>query len=110
MILKLKQNGTDAGRYTVYRGRSNVKDVGKVLEFNEERELDTYDNDTCNQFNGTDGLIFPPFLKDTDEVWAFEHNLCKSFAVKFQSKSVYEDIQTSRFALDIPDVKVCLGS
>lgn len=104
----MKQNGTDAGRYTVYRGRSSIKDVGKVLEFNEERELDTYDNDTCNQFNGTDGLIFPPFLKDSDEIWAFEHNLCKSFAVKFQSKSEYEDVQTSRFALDIPDVKVCL--
>ncbi|XP_063708634.1 sensory neuron membrane protein 1-like [Culicoides brevitarsis] len=99
------QNHTDAGRYSVYRGRTNVKDVGKIIEYNNELELDTYENDTCNQFNGTDGLIFPPFLKETDEIWAFEHSLCRSFAVKFQSKSSFEDIQTSRFALEIPDVK-----
>lgn len=68
--------------------------------------MTTYEDDKCNQFNGTDGLIFPPFLKDTELIWAFEHNLCRSFALKYESKSSYNDIDTSRFVLDLPDVQV----
>lgn len=49
----------------------NIKELGKILSFNDEPQIDVYDGDSCNEIRGTDSTIFHPFLSNTDKLWAF---------------------------------------
>ncbi|KAJ6632868.1 Sensory neuron membrane protein 1 [Pseudolycoriella hygida] len=97
-------NGTSAGRFKTYRGVKNVHDLGRVIEYNEEPELDIWDGDECNQIRGTESSIFPPFTAKEDGLWAFESNICRSMKAKYQRPSKYRGIPTLRYALDLGDI------
>lgn len=81
-----------------------MKDVGRILEVDGEAEMDFWDGDECNQYKGTDGLIFPPFSSPEDGVWAHEKAICRSMGVKFEKKSRYRGISTHFFTLDLGDI------
>lgn len=59
----LQANNTDLGKFTVYRGKNVSHDIGRVVSFNDDTEMDVWDADECNQYVGTDSTIFPPFMK-----------------------------------------------
>lgn len=75
----------------------NISDVGRVVSFNGDEELDTYDGEECNEIKGTDGLFFPPFLTKDTKVWAFAYPICRSISMWFQHKSSYKKVALSRF-------------
>lgn len=86
------------------RGSKNIRDLGRVLKFNDETEMDVWFGDECNQYHGTDSTIFPPFTKTGGEVWAFEPQLCRSMAVIYQHPSKYAGIKASHYSLDFGDI------
>lgn len=51
--------------------------MGRVVEYNDETEMDTYDGEECNEIKGTDGLFFPPFLTKDMKIWAFASPVCR---------------------------------
>lgn len=83
-------NYTDLGEFKVYRGKKNYKDTGRVVSFNGETgkqihvfigiieiyeiyiisslsiEMNTWDEDECNTYVGTDSTIFPAFMSKDD--------------------------------------------
>lgn len=61
-------NGTDLGEVKVYRGKKNSSDMGRVIALNGEDELDVWE-EGCNEFQGTDSTIFPPYMKKDDGIW-----------------------------------------
>lgn len=77
--------------------------MGELIEYDGDVEMNIYDGDECNKWKGTDGLIFPPFMKRDEPIWAFAPELCRSFAIKYEKESNYEGVETARFVLDIPD-------
>lgn len=86
------------------RGSRNLRDLGRVLKFNDETEMDIWYGDECNQYRGTDSTIFPPFTKRGGEIWAYEPALCRSMAVQYQHPSKYRGIKTSFYTLDFGDI------
>lgn len=93
----LQTNYTDLGEFKVYRGKKNYKDTGRVVSFNGETgkqrdvfigmfemifeisiildifssiEMNTWDEDECNTYVGTDSTIFPAFMSK-DDGWLF---------------------------------------
>lgn len=62
-------NGTDLGEITVFRGKKNSQDLGRVVAFNDESEMSVWKEDECNEFIGTDSTIFPPFMDVNKSIW-----------------------------------------
>lgn len=62
----------------MFRGKKNSLDLGKVVAFNDEPEMDAWDGDECNQYVGTDSTIFPPYMDVNDGIWAYEPAVCRS--------------------------------
>lgn len=102
----IQNNGTSMGRFKALRGTKNIHDLGKLVQFNEEEEIDTYDEDACNQIRGTDSTIFPPFLKKEEGLWAFAPDLCRSLGAEYKGKSSYMGVKTSEFTINFPDLRV----
>ncbi|XP_055548677.1 sensory neuron membrane protein 1 isoform X1 [Wyeomyia smithii] len=99
------RNGTDAGRWVVYRGVKNVRDLGRVVSYNDEIEMEIYDGDSCNQYIGTDSTIFPPFLTKNDKLWAWSPDICRSMGAHYIGKAKYDGMPMSLFKLDFGDLK-----
>lgn len=62
-------NATDLGEFKVFRGKKNSPDMGRVVAFNDEPEMDVWDGDECNEYVGTDSTIFPPYMDPKDGIW-----------------------------------------
>jgi hypothetical protein len=72
-----QKNNSAGGRFRVKRGIQDIKDVGRVVEYEGEKHLTVYDGEECNKFRGTDSTIFPPFLTPSDKIEAFAPDLCR---------------------------------
>lgn len=68
-------NGTDLGEFKVYRGFKNSIDMGRVVSYNDEEELDMWDGEECTQYRGTDSTIFPPYMDKNDGIWVSLKNI-----------------------------------
>lgn len=44
------------GRFEVHRGMRNIMQLGEVVRFNEEEEVDAWDGE-CNKIIGTDSTM-----------------------------------------------------
>lgn len=97
-------NATNGDRFKTYRGMKKLRDLGRVIEFNEEPELDVWDGDECNELRGTEGSIFPPFGEKEDAVWAFEAGICRSMSTVYEGKSTYGGLPTSHHIIELGDI------
>lgn len=52
-------------------------DVGRILEYDDKPEMDTWPTKECNQYHGTDGTIFPPFLTKEEGLASYAPDLCR---------------------------------
>ena len=73
----LQKNGTAANKFTVKRGIKNYKEVGQVVKYNDQTELDVWSTEECNQFRGTDGTIFPGLIPKKADIPSFAAALCR---------------------------------
>lgn len=51
-----KANATSMGRFEVYRGIKDIRQLGEVVKFNDDEEVDSWDGD-CNKIIGTDSTM-----------------------------------------------------
>lgn len=61
---------------TVRRGMKNVMDVGQVIAVDGKPQQEIW-RDHCNEYSGTDGTVFPPFLTEKDRLQSFSGDLCR---------------------------------
>lgn len=98
-------NGSSSGRFKVKRGTKKISELNSLLEFNGDDELDTYDGDICNEIKGTDGLMFPPFAKKGEKIWAFSGAICRSMGIEYVKKSKYKGLKLKRYTTSFPSLK-----
>nr|AOT85638.1 sensory neuron membrane protein 1E [Mayetiola destructor] len=94
-------NATDLGEFKVMRGVKNYNEIGKVVAFNGETEMDVWPEDECNQYVGTDSTIFSSLMDVNDGIWAYEPAICRSLGAHYVGKSKYMGVPTAQFDLDI---------
>lgn len=102
--LLFQYNDTDSGRFKVLRGKKSKKDLGRIIQVDELDEMDTYAEDYCNEYRGTDGLIFPPFMNRKDLVWSHERGACLSLGLRPIKKTRYRGIAAYRYTTDFGDI------
>lgn len=85
----------------MFRGKKNSADIGKVVAFNDEPEMDFWDGDECNQYVGTDSTIFASYMDVNDGIWAYEPSVCRSLGAYYVGKSKYMGVRTAEFAMDL---------
>jgi hypothetical protein len=72
-----QKNGTVRERLEVKRGMEDMKDLGKLVEFKDQKVQTVWDGKECNELRGTDSTIFPPFLTKKDKIESFVPDLCR---------------------------------
>nr|O02351.1 RecName: Full=Sensory neuron membrane protein 1 [Antheraea polyphemus]AAC47540.1 sensory neuron membrane protein-1 [Antheraea polyphemus] len=97
-----RNNTVNPDVVTVKRGIKNIMDVGQVVALNGKPQIDIW-RDHCNEFQGTDGTVFPPFLTYKDRLQSFSFDLCRSFKAWFQKKTSYKGIKTNRYIANVGD-------
>lgn len=105
----LKVNATPLGTWKVSRGVKNIRNVGKMLSYNDEDEMDFWGTDECNQYRGTDSTIFPPRLRKNDGLWAHEPSLCLSIGANYVGRSSYAGLPTWEYEMTLGDTNVSMG-
>lgn len=88
------------------RGKRNIAEIGRVVEVDGKSKMTVWSGKACNEIRGTDGLIYPPFLKKSDNIWFFQKFLCRSFAMRFESRDLLElsGIIVHKFTFDFDDI------
>ncbi|XGW16893.1 hypothetical protein V3C99_001936 [Haemonchus contortus] len=94
-------NNTADGVYEVHDGVDNPKDLGKVETWNGKNSVDHswWSSDNARLIRGTEGMLFPPFLKKSDRLYVFIAQLCRSIWLEFQKEVEYEGVPAYRFIL-----------
>ncbi|XP_070167868.1 sensory neuron membrane protein 1-like isoform X3 [Polyergus mexicanus] len=100
-----KANGTHSpDRIRVFRGIKNYKDVGRVISIGNETKMSIWpDNGPCNDYRGTDGTIFPPFLTEDRDVWAVFPDICRSIAAYYVEPGMVQGFKTLHYTADLGD-------
>lgn len=68
-FFQLQGNATDLGEFSVFRGKKNFQDLGRVVAWNGETENSVYSKYDCNEYRGTDYTVFPTYMDMNDGVW-----------------------------------------
>ncbi|XP_072748118.1 sensory neuron membrane protein 1-like isoform X2 [Anoplolepis gracilipes] len=99
-----KANGTYLpDRIRVFRGIKNYMDVGRVLSIGNETKMSVWPDNPCNDFRGTDGTIFPPFLTKDRKVWAVFPDICRSIAAYYVEPGMVQGFKTLHYTGDLGD-------
>lgn len=88
----------------MFRGVKNIRDIGKIIDVNDESELETWDEGNCNTINGTDGLIFSPFREPEQPLAIYDGMACRTFYVPYVKKTSYRGISVGKYAFDFGDI------
>lgn len=89
------------------RGRNNITDLGRILEYEGEKEIDIWETGShCNEIMGTDGTIFPPFQDPKDGIWVFQPSICRKVFLHWTGATGwYKMVPTLHFTWGIADIK-----
>ncbi|KAL0120154.1 hypothetical protein PUN28_008067 [Cardiocondyla obscurior] len=90
-------------RIRVYRGIKNYLDVGRVVMVGNGTKMKLWPGDPCNDFRGTDGTIFPPFLTKEKKVWAHSVDICRSMATYYVGPGKVKGFKTLHYSANLGD-------
>ncbi|CRL04099.1 CLUMA_CG017212, isoform A, partial [Clunio marinus] len=97
-------NATSMGRFEVFRGIKDIMQLGEVVKFDDEEEVDAWDGE-CNEIIGTDSTIFAPFHDKKDILYAFAPDLCRSLGAEYLKPSSYNHVPTGYYSMNFGDIK-----
>ncbi|XP_029047510.2 sensory neuron membrane protein 1-like [Osmia bicornis bicornis] len=99
------RNGSAAPkRIRVLRGVKNYRDVGRVVEYDGKAELSIWSEKHCNRYNGTDATIFPPLIKEGQELMTFAADLCRNLRIQYSHRTMVKGIDTYHYTASLGDM------
>ena len=68
-----------------------MSSLGSILTFDNISSVDTWLHSSsdpeadqeCNAIRGSDGSVFPPFIKETDTLYIYNKAMCRSLGLEF---------------------------
>ncbi|ETN71150.1 CD36 family protein [Necator americanus] len=90
-----ESNNTADGVYEINDGVENPEDLGKIVSWNGKK----WSSANARLIRGTEGMLFPPFLKKSDRIYVFISQLCRSVWLEFEKEVECEGVPAYRFVL-----------
>ena len=97
LLLFIQKNGTEYQNFTVGTGTDNIKQLGKILEYDGKESLSIWFTDQANMINGSDGFSFGPYKEKSDVLEIFNADFCRSFNLVYLEESETNNIKTMDF-------------
>lgn len=91
------QNGSSDGVYVIRRGNEDISKFSTIVSFNNMTDMDYWNNSYCNMLNGTDGSMYPPFVKPGTNIQMFVSEFCRSLYLGYERDEVVKGIRMLRF-------------
>ncbi|XP_044748496.1 sensory neuron membrane protein 1-like isoform X2 [Coccinella septempunctata] len=98
------KNATPGKPFKIYRGQKKSRNLGLIIEYDGKKQMDVWSTKECNKFGGTDGTIFPPFLKKEEGLESFSSDLCRSLVAKYEDAMKYDGIPVWRYTASLGDM------
>ncbi|CAL8136438.1 unnamed protein product [Orchesella dallaii] len=96
----MQQNNTATGPYTVGRGTTDKSLFGKILKIGNNSKLDFWkEGSPCNEIDGTDGSIYPPFVNTDSVLRIYNADLCRSIYLTYNKSTNFEGIHGYHFTV-----------
>ncbi|CAI5444021.1 unnamed protein product [Caenorhabditis angaria] len=94
-------NNTNSKIFEIDDGTKNANDLGKILKYDDEEELDEswWSTSESRQIHGTDGSLFKPFISKSDKLYVFVVELCRTIWLEFEKEVEFRDLKAYRFIL-----------
>lgn len=95
------KNATDDGRYNISTGTVNPAEVGKIIDWKNATSLPKHwwTSDLARELLGTDGTLYPPFLKRSDQPHLFVSDICRSLYLTYYKDINIKGIPGYRFVV-----------
>ncbi|RWS27344.1 Lysosome membrane protein 2-like protein [Leptotrombidium deliense] len=94
-----QRNATREAFYEVYTGTGDYSHkFTHYVSYRDKSKLDFWKGHFCNMINGTDGVMFQPFITKNDTLYVFAFDLCRSIHLKFLEETEVKGIPTYRFS------------
>ena len=81
----------------MYTGEGNAYNLSKISLFNGNDSLGIWPGETCNKVQGSDGATFNPYIQETETLWFFNDQLCRSMPLVFEKSVKSRDLPGYRF-------------
>ena len=83
-------------------GKNDILDLGSIVNFDNKTRLDTWYDDTsqdkvCNEIHGTDGSLYPPFVKKDQVFHIFNKDMCRALPIEYSETVMHFEMETYRF-------------
>ena len=98
------KNDTEEKEFKIDTGKNNILDLGSIVKYDNKTHLSTwYDSEeeagekTCNRIHGTDGSLFPPYVKENQIFHIFNKDLCRSLPIEYKETVQHFGMDTLRF-------------
>lgn len=79
-------------------------ELGRLVEVNHEKESKVWSTKKCNRFRGTDGWIFPPFIKQELGFWTYSSDLCRNMHLIFVEETNFKGVPAEKYYSDLGDM------
>ena len=81
----------------VRTGKKASTDFGRLVSYQGMTKTSVWKGDPCNMVNGTDGILFEPFLTRDMVMRAYVPDLCRSIYFEYTDDVVHDGIPAYRF-------------
>jgi len=56
------------------------------------KQLNCWSGDSCNAIVGSDGSVFPPYIKSSRQLTFFDLDLCRSISMDYSNDMVFKGV------------------
>lgn len=93
------RNGTTNGLYNTYTGAGNHSDLARIAYWNGTNAVSWWFSKWANMINGTDGTMFHPFIDQSETLYMFNPDTCRSLPYIFKEHASYLGVPLLHFYL-----------
>jgi len=95
--LFINRNGTEGDRMTIGTGIHDLQDIAQVKEYKENTTLPFWYSEYANMINGTDGSMFHPGVSNTESLYMFSPDLCRSLEAVYMGEETIQGLKTFHY-------------
>ncbi|ESO03442.1 hypothetical protein HELRODRAFT_192040 [Helobdella robusta] len=92
-------NGSMHNEYNISTGAYDISQVGRINSWRGNSHLSSWSGDACNMINGTDGSFWHPLISESDTLYLFSPDLCRSMYMLYNSTTTIYQLNSMKYTV-----------